>query len=338
MTDGDSSGGSDDILPTDDAPEEDEGGGFDTDQEPEEESSGDGSEDIFLPDDDAESEADDADESGDADADESEADDDAKSEADDADPEDADAESEAGDDAESGLSPDQGFDPGGSGGPLDDASEELGETETTDNSGEVVIEEEPPGEASTDKAKGLAELDRELEQMGSDTSSTDDDVGAAAGTGAAADRGGPGAGTATSTGGGHTEASNEVDGWGANKGQATQRYCQECGSSISRNAEICPNCGVSQSKDSSGDTDPGVAALLSFLIPGLGDFYSDETELGVIILLAWIAWIGIGWVLIGGGFTILTFGIGLFLVLPVLLAVELLIHVGAAVISYSAAS
>ena len=272
MTDGDSSGGTDDILPTDGAPEEDEveGVGSDTDQEPADDSSGGGSEDIFPTDDT---------------------------------PREADAETAD------------------------------GETETIDDTGEVVIEEDASTETSEDRSKGLAELDRELEQLGSD--SADADAGGAAG------RAGPEAGAGMSSSGGHTEASNQVDEWGSSAGQtgqAAQRYCQECGSSISRNAEICPECGVRQSKASSDDADPGVAALLSFFVPGLGDLYSDETELGVIIFLAWLAWIGIGWFLIGGGFTILTFGLGLFLVVPVLLAIELLIHVGAAVISYSAAS
>lgn len=185
--------------------------------------------------------------------------------------------------------------------------------ETTDDSGEVIVEADRATESKSDRPKGLAELDRELEEMGAS------------------------GGEATTTGGGVAS----VGGQGAIN--AGQRYCQECGSSISQHAEICPECGVRQDRTqrSNGDSDevdPGIAALLSFLVPGLGDFYSDETGLGAVMFLAWIAWIAIGWVLIGGGFTLLTFGFGLFLVLPVLLTVELIIHIGAAVISYAAAN
>ena len=313
MTDGEPSRGTDDALPTDGAPEETEETGSETGTETAEDSSGGGPDDT-LPTDNVASETD-----------KDETDDEGDSE----DGGDLDDESDSEDAEEPGGSPGRGFTPGSSD-EDDDASG--GSTETTDDTGEVLIEEESSADPSVGRSKGLAELDRELETMDSETDRADSDLGATIG------RESSGAGGDVSPNRRGTEVENEVSEWGTNAGQAETQYCPECGSSISRNAEICPECGVRQPNDSSDDVDPATAALLSFVVPGLGDFYSEETELGAIMFLAWIAWLAIGWGLVGGGFTLITFGFGLFLVLPVLLTAELFIHIAAAVISYFAAS
>ena len=62
------------------------------------------------------------------------------------------------------------------------------------------------------------------------------------------------------------------------------RFCQSCGSEILAQASVCPQCGVEQSGASSGaDLNPGLAAILSFLIPGAGQLYNGELLRGAAI-------------------------------------------------------
>jgi len=64
-------------------------------------------------------------------------------------------------------------------------------------------------------------------------------------------------------------------------------FCPECGNElISKNAEICPNCGV-RLRGGSGKS-PGIAALCSFIFPGLGQVYNGDVGRGFLILLGTI--------------------------------------------------
>lgn len=69
-------------------------------------------------------------------------------------------------------------------------------------------------------------------------------------------------------------------------------YCRDCGSIISERAEICPDCGVRQHDPPSGASDvleggnPVLAALLSALLPGLGQIYNRELERGLAFVVA----------------------------------------------------
>lgn len=130
------------------------------------------------------------------------------------------------------------------------------------------------------------------------------------------------------------------------------RFCTDCGASISYDAEICPECGVRQQSASAtvsggGDSSESVAAaLLSFVIPGAGNFLNGQSERGTMILVLWIAWLVVGWgiglFVLGGILTfvisIFTFGIGA-LLWPILalvaLIVEFVIHVIAAIDAYN---
>lgn len=77
------------------------------------------------------------------------------------------------------------------------------------------------------------------------------------------------------------------------------KECSECGNTISSNATSCPHCGnvlrepqpqvVAVPKWS-----PGVAAVLSFLFPGLGQLYKGQIFGG----LMWFALVAIGYVLL----------------------------------------
>ena len=64
-------------------------------------------------------------------------------------------------------------------------------------------------------------------------------------------------------------------------------FCPECGKElISKNAEICPNCGV-RLRGGSGKS-PGIAALCSFLFAGLGQVYNGDVGRGFLILIGTI--------------------------------------------------
>ena len=64
-------------------------------------------------------------------------------------------------------------------------------------------------------------------------------------------------------------------------------FCPECGNElISKNAEICPNCGV-RLRGGSGKS-PAIAALCSFLFAGLGQVYNGDVGRGFLILIGTI--------------------------------------------------
>jgi TM2 domain-containing membrane protein YozV len=55
-------------------------------------------------------------------------------------------------------------------------------------------------------------------------------------------------------------------------------FCRQCGEPIFKESEICPKCGVRQKSDKS----PGTAAVLSFLIVGMGQIYNGEVGKGIL--------------------------------------------------------
>ena len=83
------------------------------------------------------------------------------------------------------------------------------------------------------------------------------------------------------------------------------------------------------------------AAIVSFLLPGVGNMMNGDTDRGIVILVLWVVWLvlawGIGFFLIGGLITLVTFGLGgilWILIGLVLTPLELAIHVLAAVDAY----
>lgn len=62
------------------------------------------------------------------------------------------------------------------------------------------------------------------------------------------------------------------------------KFCSTCGKKIHIDAEICPKCGV-RAMHSRGTKNPGVAAVLSVLLPGLGQIYNGDIGRGLIIIL-----------------------------------------------------
>lgn len=58
------------------------------------------------------------------------------------------------------------------------------------------------------------------------------------------------------------------------------KFCNKCGEKIDIEAEICPKCGVRQALPKSlkkEKKEPWLAALASFLIPGLGQLYTRQS-------------------------------------------------------------
>lgn len=67
------------------------------------------------------------------------------------------------------------------------------------------------------------------------------------------------------------------------------KFCQSCGKKININAEICPHCGVRVAGVAlSGEKSVLLAAILSFLFPGLGHLYNGLTKKGVSFIIAYI--------------------------------------------------
>ena len=79
--------------------------------------------------------------------------------------------------------------------------------------------------------------------------------------------------------------------------QETKEYqfCSNCGFKMDANIKFCPECGASTSgvpqpanatAVANSDKNPVLAAILSFLIVGVGQIYLGLTKKGLILLLA----------------------------------------------------
>ncbi|ARS91868.1 hypothetical protein B1756_14475 [Natrarchaeobaculum aegyptiacum] len=62
-----------------------------------------------------------------------------------------------------------------------------------------------------------------------------------------------------------------------------EQFCSSCGELIKREAEICPHCGVRVAGTSSTDRkDPGIAAVISLIVPGGGQVYNEQIVRGAV--------------------------------------------------------
>jgi len=69
------------------------------------------------------------------------------------------------------------------------------------------------------------------------------------------------------------------------------KFCPSCGKELQfENAEICPSCGVRIKElpkvQQSEIKSSGIAAIASFLIPGLGQIYCGQIGRGIMIMIA----------------------------------------------------
>jgi hypothetical protein len=84
------------------------------------------------------------------------------------------------------------------------------------------------------------------------------------------------------------------------------RFCHACGRQITRRAAFCPECGTSLAGGASGGYEyerppvvvyrqplwsPGLAAVLSFFIPGLGQLYKRQ----LLASLGWFIFVPVGY-------------------------------------------
>lgn len=90
------------------------------------------------------------------------------------------------------------------------------------------------------------------------------------------------------------------------------QFCSNCGFEMPRGSKFCPECGASTSRAANAGTtnqvrntnkSSGLAAILSFLIIGLGQIYLGLTKKGILlfigavisgilmfVLIGWITW------------------------------------------------
>lgn len=67
------------------------------------------------------------------------------------------------------------------------------------------------------------------------------------------------------------------------------KFCQNCGNKMDINAEICPHCGVRVAGIvRSEEKNVFLAAILSFLFPGLGHLYNGLTKKGISFIIAYV--------------------------------------------------
>jgi len=89
------------------------------------------------------------------------------------------------------------------------------------------------------------------------------------------------------------------------------------------------------------DEESLLAAIVSFILPGIGNMVNGDTDRGVIIFVVWVIWLvvawGVGFFLVGTLFSIITLGLGFIVQLGIGLllgVVEFAIHVVAAIDAY----
>ena len=85
------------------------------------------------------------------------------------------------------------------------------------------------------------------------------------------------------------------------------KFCANCGFKMDKNNKFCPNCGSSPDNPQptmpiQSDKSSGLAAVLSFLIIGLGQIYLGLTKRGLILFVlavisGFLMLIYIGWII-----------------------------------------
>ena len=78
------------------------------------------------------------------------------------------------------------------------------------------------------------------------------------------------------------------------------KFCQNCGKKIDINAELCPHCGVRVANFRAfEEKNVLIAAILSFLFPGLGHLYLGLNTKGISFIIAYIVSAVLALLLIG---------------------------------------
>ena len=85
-----------------------------------------------------------------------------------------------------------------------------------------------------------------------------------------------------------------------NQDDSQTKFCQSCGKKIDINAEICPYCGVRVASISvRAEKSVLLAALLSFIFPGLGHLYNGLTKKAISFIIVYLISAILVYILIG---------------------------------------
>jgi TM2 domain-containing membrane protein YozV len=65
------------------------------------------------------------------------------------------------------------------------------------------------------------------------------------------------------------------------------KFCSNCSAEIDKDAEICPKCGVRVKAAPTyvEKKSTGIAAVLSFVVPGLGQIYNGQIGKGILFVI-----------------------------------------------------
>lgn len=63
------------------------------------------------------------------------------------------------------------------------------------------------------------------------------------------------------------------------------RPCPDCTHMVSKRAAQCPSCGCSLRPRAKPKKDPGISAVLSFFVPGLGQIYNGQIAMGLAMMM-----------------------------------------------------
>ena len=80
------------------------------------------------------------------------------------------------------------------------------------------------------------------------------------------------------------------------------KFCVNCGAKIDAIAEICPKCGVRAAPPRPEYVErknPVLAAILSFILPGIGQIYNGQINEGIVFIIAAITCNFLRYLLIG---------------------------------------
>ena len=95
-------------------------------------------------------------------------------------------------------------------------------------------------------------------------------------------------------------------------GNYPKNFCPNCGEKISKNVKFCPNCGFDLNNISNNANnkravqdlptrkEPIVSVILSFVFPGLGQFYNGQSNKGIYFIIFAIVSIVLSIIIIGG--------------------------------------
>ena len=89
-----------------------------------------------------------------------------------------------------------------------------------------------------------------------------------------------------------------------------KNFCPNCGEKLSDGVKFCPNCGFDLNNPSNNNQgtgqnlparkEPIVSVILSFVFPGLGQFYNGQSNKGIYFIILAIVSIALTIILIGG--------------------------------------